>query len=80
MMFINVDLYFFSQKVCLIQFNAVPLHYQNPPSLSTMLKCAGRFILYYEQQNPISEAVHLCARPCLSLAVKRLDSYRSCQG
>ena len=48
MMFINVDLYFFSQKVCLIQFNAVPLHYQNPPSLSTMLKCAGRFILYNE--------------------------------
>jgi len=22
---------------------SVPLHYQNPPSLSTMLKCAGRF-------------------------------------
>ncbi len=24
---------------------SVPLHHQNPPSLSTMLKCAGRFIL-----------------------------------
>ena len=24
----------------------VPLQYQYPPSLSTMLKCAGRFIFY----------------------------------
>jgi abortive infection bacteriophage resistance protein len=31
-----------------------------------MLKCAGRFFLYNEQQNPIPEAVHQCARPCLA--------------
>ena len=26
------------------QLLELPLHHQNPPSLSTMLKCAGRFI------------------------------------
>ena len=25
---------------------AVPLHYENPPSLFTMLKSAGRFLFY----------------------------------
>ena len=34
----------FPQKPCTIQINALPLHHKNPPSLSTMLKSAGRFI------------------------------------
>ena len=29
---------------CPARFFTVNLHHQNPPSLSTMLKCAGRFI------------------------------------
>ena len=36
--------------------------------------------LYNEQQNSIPEALHQCARPCLSLAVKRLDGYRYSKG
>ena len=36
---------FFFQNPCTIQINALPLQHQNPPSLSTMLKSAGRFIL-----------------------------------
>ena len=36
--------------------------------------------LYNEQQNFIPEAVHQCARPCQSLAVKRLDSNRYSKG
>ena len=35
----------FFQNPCTIQINALPLHHKNPPSLSTMLKSAGRFIL-----------------------------------
>ena len=34
----------FFQNPCTIQINALPLHHKNPPSLSTMLKSAGRFI------------------------------------
>ena len=37
-------LFFFFKKGWLFQIKAVPLHHQNPPSLSTMLQCAGRFI------------------------------------
>ena len=33
----------FFEKVWLFQIKAVPLSYENPPSLSTMLKSAGRF-------------------------------------
>ena len=36
--------------------------------------------LYNEQQNSIPEALHQCAQPCLSLAVKRLDGYRYSKG
>ena len=36
----------FPQKPCTIQINALPLQHQNPPSLSTMLKWAGRFCFY----------------------------------
>ena len=36
--------------------------------------------LYNKQQNSIPEALHQCARPCLSLAVKRLDGYRYSKG
>ena len=36
--------------------------------------------LYDEQQNSIPKALHQCTRSCLSLAVKRIDSYRYCQG
>ena len=35
----------FFQTPCTIQINALPLQHKNPPSLSTMLKSAGRFIL-----------------------------------
>ena len=31
---------------CIIQINALRLHHKNPPSLSTMLKSAGRFFIY----------------------------------
>ena len=37
-------LFFFFKKGGLFQIKAVPLSHQNPPSLSTMLQCAGRFI------------------------------------
>ena len=36
----------FPQNPCTIQINALPLQHENPPSLSTMLKCAGRFCFY----------------------------------
>ena len=36
---------FFYEKVWLFQIKAVPLYHENPPSLFTMLKSAGRFIL-----------------------------------
>ena len=42
--FLRLTLFFFFKKVWLFQIKAVSLHHQNPPSLSTMLKCAGRFI------------------------------------
>ena len=35
----------FPQKPCTIQINALHLQHKNPPSLSTMLKSVGRFIL-----------------------------------
>ncbi len=38
-------IFLFFKKVWLIQNKAVFLHHQNPPSLSTMLKCAGRFFI-----------------------------------
>ena len=37
-------LFFFFKKGGLFPIKAVPLYHQNPPSLSTMLQCAGRFI------------------------------------
>ena len=43
---------FFYEKVWLFQIKAVPLHHQNPPSLSTMLKCAGRF-MFMQMSNRI---------------------------
>ena len=45
--FVKNHLHFrtFFQNPCTIQINALPLHHKNPPSLSTMLKSAGRFIL-----------------------------------
>ena len=36
----------FPSKPLHIQMNALPLQHQNPPSLSTMLKWAGRFFIY----------------------------------
>ena len=38
--------WFFSLKSLYFQWLFVPLQHENPPSLSTMLKCAGRFCLY----------------------------------
>ena len=35
-----------SKKVWLFQIKTVPLQHENPPSLFTMLKCAGRFYFY----------------------------------
>ncbi|MBQ0048741.1 MAG: hypothetical protein KBT12_00660, partial [Bacteroidales bacterium] len=35
----------FHPKVCTNEILFVPLHHENPPSLSTMLKCAGRFFI-----------------------------------
>ena len=35
--------HFSPQNPCIIQVNALRLHHKNPPSLSTMLKSAGRF-------------------------------------
>ena len=37
----------FLQKIWLFQIKAVPLHYENLPSLFTMLKLAGRFVLLW---------------------------------
>ena len=34
----------FFPNSCTTQIKVVPLHHENPPSLSTMLKCAGRFL------------------------------------
>ena len=45
--FIWLHLFFFFKKVWLFQINAVPLHHENPPSLFTMLKSAGRFVLLW---------------------------------
>jgi hypothetical protein len=58
----------FFEKVWLFPIKTVPLNHENPPSLFTMLKSAGRFVF---QQYSIPEAVHLCERPRLSLAVTR---------
>ena len=41
----------FPQNPCTIQINALPLQHENPPSLSTMLKCAGRFFYMYLWQS-----------------------------
>ena len=41
---INSNSALFPQNPCTIQINVLPLQYENPPSLSTMLKCAGRFL------------------------------------
>ena len=38
---------FFFKKVWLFQIKAVPLRHENPPSLFTMLKSAGRFVLLW---------------------------------
>ena len=36
----------FFPNSCTTQIKVVPLQHENPPSLSTMLKCAGRFCFY----------------------------------
>ena len=41
---IRQNMIFFFKMFLLLQIKVVFLHHQNPPSLSTMLKCAGRFI------------------------------------
>ena len=42
------DVVFFLRKNLEILIFSVHLHRQSPPSLSLMLKCAGRFILYIQ--------------------------------
>ena len=41
----------FPQNPCIIQTNALSLQHQNPPSLSTMLKWAGRFFICIWQKE-----------------------------
>jgi hypothetical protein len=45
--FIWLYLFFFFKKVWLFKIKAVPLRHENPPSLFTMLKSAGRFVLLW---------------------------------
>ena len=46
----------FPQKPCTIQINALPLQHKNPPSLSTMLKWAGRFFIAMTTKIPYSKS------------------------
>ena len=48
----NEVFHFFSKKLAKRTKKFVFLQHQNPPSLSTMLKCAGRFF-YYSEPNTI---------------------------
>jgi len=41
----GIFLFIFERKVWLFKIKAVPLCHENPPSLFTMLKSAGRFVL-----------------------------------
>ena len=43
----------FFPNTCTTQIKVVPLQHENPPSLSTMLKCAGRFFYTYDKQDNI---------------------------
>jgi len=45
--FLRPNLFFFFEKVWLFQIKGVPLRHENPPSLFTMLKSAGRFVLLW---------------------------------
>ena len=45
--FLRLLLFFFFKKVWLFKIKAVPLSHENPPSLFTMLKSAGRFVLLW---------------------------------
>jgi hypothetical protein len=46
----------FFEKVWLFQIKAVPLRHENPPSLFTMLKSAGRFFIMEYTKHPITLA------------------------
>ena len=52
----------FLQKNWLFQLKAVPLHYENPPSLFTMLKCASRFIMTQLYMTGEDGKQHILAR------------------
>ena len=45
----------FPSKPLHIQINALRLHHKNPPSLSTMLKSAGRFFLFMTHLIPFNK-------------------------
>lgn len=42
---VNFIISFFSENICAFRKKCLYLHHKNPPSLFTMLKSAGRFIL-----------------------------------
>ncbi|SEQ54078.1 hypothetical protein SAMN05444375_11064 [Segatella baroniae B14] len=76
--FLRLLLFFFFKKVWLFQIKAVPLHHEKPPSLFTMLKSAGRFFLYNEQQNPmhfLPTSRPLTSTQWASLVVGRANRY-----
>ena len=56
-------LHFFVSIICLIDKIFTPLHYQNPPSLSTMLKCAGRFFIHITHGNN-THSIHRTLQEC----------------
>ena len=57
---LNIDMskkttfaWFFLQKSLFYQRLFICLQHENPPSLSTMLKCAGRFLWVYGNKNSV---------------------------
>ena len=51
----------FFEKVWLFQIKAVPLRHENPPSLFTMLKSAGRFFLMAHYPKTYTSPAQLTA-------------------
>ena len=70
----------FFLKVCIIQVIFVHLRCQNPPSLSTMLKCAGHFLILYDKHNTFRQKLYITSRPCFFTTIKRSFYSRCFEG
>lgn len=64
-------------KTWIIQIILLSLQCQNPPSLSTMLKCAGRFLILYDKHNTFRQKLYITSRPCFFTTIKR-SFYSQC--